>query len=269
MKKVQNFLYNSLLGRLLLKLLVQPPVSRVCGYILNTKISSLYISRFIKSNNIDITEFENRHFTSFNDFFTRKLLPCKRPFDESAEAFISPCDSALTVYKINTDSSFKIKNSDYTLSELTKCDCEDYAEGLCLVFRLAVNNYHRYCYIDNGTKTENRHIKGVLHTVMPVSADHKVFVRNSRDITLLHTENFGDILQIEVGAMLVGKISNHHEKYSFSKGEEKGLFEFGGSTIVLLTKKDAVSIRQDIIDNSMAGLETDVLYGETIGLKIH
>ena len=42
---------------------------------------------------------------------------------------------------------------------------------------------------------------------------------------------------MEVGALMVGRIKNHKKKVSVvHRGEEKGMFEFGGSTVVLLTE---------------------------------
>ena len=187
------------------------------------------------------------------------------------ESLISPCDSKLTVYKINGRSIFRIKNSYYRIADLL---CNDfiarrYKGGYCMIFRLCVDDYHRYCYIDNGTKTENVHINGELHTVNPIALEkYNIYKRNSREYTMLHTENFGDVVYIEVGAMLVGRIKNHHlNTHHVVKGAEKGMFEYGGSTIVLLFEKDTVSVDSDILVNSAKGYETVVRYGEKIGVK--
>lgn len=263
-EKIQNFLYNTFIGRLILKPLVLPPVTKLSGLLLSTRLSSLYVNRFIESNNIDMSDYENRRYCSFNDFFTRKILPGKRPVDSEPSSLISPCDSALTVYDINDESVFFIKNSVYTVSELTEFDGEKYRGGKCLVFRLAVHNYHRYCFFDSGTAENPKKIKGVFHTVMPISESYKVFSRNSREVTLLHTDNFGNACQTEVGALMVGKISNNPVR-KFSRGDEKGMFEFGGSTIVLLLEKDRAVIREDILNNSENNIETPVKYGEKIG----
>jgi phosphatidylserine decarboxylase len=73
------------------------------------------------------------------------------------------------------------------------------------------------------------------------------------------------MIQIEVGAMLVGRIKNAN-KTTFKKGEEKGYFDFGGSTVVLLVNKD-IKIDDDILAQSAKGIETKVSYGERIGEK--
>jgi phosphatidylserine decarboxylase len=135
---------------------------------------------------------------------------------------------------------------------------------LCLVFRLGVNDYHRYIFIDNGEMVENYKIAGELHTVRSISEKYNVFSRNSREISILRTEHIGDVAQIEVGALLVGAIKNN-EKEQFVKGEEKGYFEYGGSTIVLLFEEGRISLDEDIIEQSKLGIETKVSIGERIG----
>ena len=129
-----------------------------------------------------------------------------------------------------------------------------------------MDDYHRYCYIDNGTKTDNTFIAGELHTVNPIALErYNIYKRNCREYTVLHTENFGDVVQIEVGAMMVGRIVNNHGEASFVRGEEKGRFEFGGSTIVMLFGRDSISVDHDILCNSAEGIETVVKLGEKIG----
>jgi phosphatidylserine decarboxylase len=73
------------------------------------------------------------------------------------------------------------------------------------------------------------------------------------------------MLMMEVGALFVGKIENRPRRASVKRGEEKGNFAFGGSTIVLITEKNAVKPDEDILKNSQAGMETRVLMGEKIG----
>lgn len=265
--KSQSFLYNNLFGRIILKLLIRPFISKLGGVYMNSKASKKRINKFVLENNIDITEYDMTNINCYNDFFTRKLLDGKRNISYEKNILISPCDSKLSVYKIDNNSIFNIKDSFYKVSDLVndKSLAEEYLGGYCLIFRLTVDDYHRYCYIDNGKKTRNYKINGVLHTVNPIALEHyNIYKRNSREYTILETENFGKVVQIEVGALMVGKISNHHEEYEFKKAEEKGMFLFGGSTIVLLLNNNIV-IDEDIIKNSLNGDETIVKYGERIG----
>lgn len=266
-----NFLYNTVIGRIFLKVLTRPVISKIVGAFMSTRLSTIFISRFIQKNNINMDEYEKAEYSSYNDFFTRKILPEKRPVDMNSTSFISPCDAKLTVYDISKDLTFTIKGTKYTVESLLKNGdiASKFLGGKILIFRLAVDDYHRYCYIDNGTKTNNTFIKGILHTVQPVALNNfQIYKTNSREYTIMNTEKFGEVIQVEVGAMLVGKIKNLHGKYEFSKGEEKGFFEFGGSTICLLIEKDAVKLDEDIINNTKKGYETKVKCGERIGEAI-
>lgn len=264
------FLYRNKLGRLLLKIISLPIISKIAGWFMDRKISAIAIKRFIKKNNIDVSIYEEKKYTSYNDFFTRKIKSKCRKIDMNPKSLISPCDSKLSAYEINEKSVFKIKDSYYKVEDLLKDEklAKKYQDGYCLIFRLCVDDYHRYCYIDNGKKNKNKFINGVLYTVRPIVLEnYNIYKKNSREYTTLKTENFGDVIQVEVGATIVGRIKNHHEEYNFTKGEEKGMFEFGGSTIVLLIEKNKVEIDKEIIDNTKQGYETVVKYGEKIGHK--
>ncbi|MCI6561781.1 MAG: phosphatidylserine decarboxylase [Ruminococcus sp.] len=264
-------LYGTVWGRLLLKILTAPAVSEIVGAFMDSPLSKPFVSPFIRSHNIDTSQYIMTGVRSYNDFFTRKIKPQSRQIDMEKSHLISPCDSKLTVYRVDKDSLFRIKNSLYSVADLlnSKKLAERYSGGLCLIFRLEVDDYHRYCYIDSGTKTENWFIAGELHTVNPVALKHyNIYKRNCREYTMLRTENFGDVIQAEVGAMMVGRIVNHHGKASFRRGEEKGMFMFGGSTVVLLIERGRAVIDADIVRNSASGIETVVKYGEKIGEKI-
>lgn len=265
---MSKLLYNSVVGRIFLKILITPAISKIAGVFMNSKISKYYIKRFIKSNNIDMSDYILENWNSFNEFFTRKLKSGKRPVDMHENVLISPCDGYLTVYNITNDSCFEIKNSLYSLEELLKSKplAKQYEDGICLVFRLTPSDYHRYIYPDNGAKGKNYYIPGKFHTVRPVAFYHyPVFKTNSREYTILRTNNFDDVIFMEVGAMMVGKICNNHQEHNFRRGEEKGRFEFGGSTIVMILKKDTVLIDSDIIDHLKEKEEYQVKLGERIG----
>ena len=264
-------LYGTSIGRKFLKILVNPCISKLGGAFLSTKLSSLLVKPFIKANNIDMSDYTERAYASFNDFFTRDLKPGKRFINRDKEVLISPSDGRVSVYEIDDNMTFNIKDSYYTIESLThsKKAANYYKGGTCVIIRLCVDNYHRYCYIDNGYKTTNKFIPGVLHTVNPVACEYyDIYKENSRECSLLHTENFGKVMQIEVGALMVGKIVNYDQVACIHRGDEKGKFEFGGSTIVLLFKKDTVEIDDDLIENTKNGYETAVKMGERIGKQL-
>lgn len=270
-QKALRFLYRTAPGRVLLKVAVRPGISRFGGRILGSRLSAVKIRGFIKKNGIDMAEYEQRKFRSFNDFFTRKILPEKRAVDMEPRHLVSPCDSKLSAYPVDENSVFRIKGCDYTVEKLleNRALAGEFSGGYCLIFRLCVDDYHRYCYIDNAVKGANIHINGELNTVQPLVLEHRdIYARNAREYTVMETENFGRVAQVEVGALMVGKITNHHAACAIKKGEEKGLFEFGGSTIVLLVSKDRVRLDEGILESAAAGFEVVVKMGEKIGEAI-
>ena len=258
-----NFLYNNILGRVILKLIICPAFSKIYGKYNNMSISKKRVDTFIKKYNIDTNEYEKKEYSSFNEFFTRKRKAIY--YDKEKNNFIAPADSKLMVYKIKDDMTIKIKQSIYTIEELIEdqMNLEQFKNGNCLVFRLSMDDYHRYCYIDDGTIEKIKIIKGKLHTVSSISNKHKVYSQNTRICNYMTTDNFDKIIYIEVGALLVGKINNYN-KNKYNKGDEKGYFELGGSTIVILTN-DKIKIDNDILEYSNKDIETKVKYGEKIG----
>ena len=239
--KALKFLYRTIPGRMILKIITLPVLSRWIGNYMDAPISGLHISAFIRKNGIDMREYEKPQYHCFNDFFTRKILAEKRPVCMEKDALISPCDARLSAYRIDENSVFHIKRSMYQVKDMIP-DSEhapDYTGGICLVFRLCVDDYHRYGNIDNGWILENKPVKGRLHTVRPIAVNrYPVFVQNSREYTIIKTENFGTVAQIEVGALMVGKIRNHQRFGMVERGTEKGMFLYGGSTVVVLLEKD-------------------------------
>ncbi|MBO4759681.1 MAG: phosphatidylserine decarboxylase [Spirochaetaceae bacterium] len=263
-----SFLYNTLLGRVLLKLLSARAVSKICGKFLDSRCSAFLIKGFVRKNNINTDDYQTDGIKSFNEFFRRRIKEGRRTFDFEPSHLCAPCDGLLSVWKIEKDTVIPAKQSEYTVTSLLKDEAlaKEYEDGLCLVFRLCVDNYHRYCYADSGKKGCNIFIPGVLHTVRPVALRARpVFSENCREYTTIESPVFGRLVQMEVGAMLVGRIVNLEGEGTAERGKEKGFFEYGGSTIILLLKRDAVQIQAQILQNSALGIETPVKMGEVIG----
>ena len=265
-----SFLYNTVPGRVLLKLLVRKTVSELAGSVLKSPVSCVFINGFVKRNNINMEEYREVKFKSFNDFFIREIKEGFRPFPDSENEAAAPCDGKLSAYPITADSYFYIKNSIYTLDSLLQDGnlASEFADGLCLIFRLTPDDYHRYSYIDDGEILSHKRIKGKLHTVRPIAHQRfNVYSQNSREYTVMQTRNFSKVVQIEVGALFVGRITNHASDGAVKRGFEKGMFQFGGSTIVLLFKKDSIAIDEAIFENTSRNKETVVRMGRRIGEK--
>lgn len=264
-----RFLYHTVPGRGILWFLTRPTFSRLAGAYLSSRFSKHRIAPFIQKNAIDLNEFEICEYDSFNDFFARRIKAECRPVCRREGALISPCDAKLTAFEIDRDTVLSVKQSRYTISSLLKNEAlASYFEGgYALIFRLCVDDYHRYAYAVSGQKEADVLLPGVLHTVRPVALENRpVFTQNARSYSLISTEAFGRVIQMEVGAMMVGKIVNHTPEVGYAiQGSEKGHFAFGGSTIILLFAQGAVELDREIIKNSQNGLETVVKYGEQIG----
>ena len=212
--------------------------------------------------------------TAVGRFLTKAIL-CRKPvsalYGAVQKSFFTKHKARkfMRQYGITAADCEKQEFSSYTLPELLEDDAlaERFCGGWCLIFRLSPDDYHRYSYPDAGTQERTVHIPGVLHSVNPIAGSMGVYRRNSRCYTLLHTAHFGDVLEMEVGALLVGKILNHEEAAGtrFEKLQEKGYFAYGGSTVILLLEPGRVVLDEDILRYSAQGIESRVRTGERIG----
>ena len=264
-----RFAYENPVGRALTKaILCRSFVSNLYAAWQKSRLSKGKVRKFIAQYHISLKDCTAQEFPNFNAFFTRQR---KNYVNQTAEKELPAiADSKLTALPIDKNRVFTVKGVPYTAAELLENEklAAEYAGGTCLIFRLSPDDYHRYVYPDAGTQEKTVAIKGVLHSVNPIAGSLGVYRRNARRYTVLHTAHFGDIVQMEVGALLVGKICNHNETAGrFAKLQEKGYFEYGGSTVILLLKKDAVTVDADILKYSAQGIETKVKIGERIAAQ--
>lgn len=271
-----DLLYGTPPGRVLARVLSRGRwFSNLYGTLQRRPKSVEKIGDFIKQHHINVDEIDmpSAGFQSFNEFFIRTLRPAARPINEDPSALISPADSRLIAYPMQRDTVLSVKGFSFTLPELLP-DLEDarsYAGGVCFLFRLAPMDCHRFYYIDDGYHDAVVPVGGDLHSVSPLAVRHKAdtLQSNYRQYCVLQTRHFGAVLHIDVGALTVGTIHQRLEKGgSFSRGQEKGVFAFGGSTIVLVFKPDTVIVDDDIAEYSRQGIESLVRYGSAIGKKL-
>ena len=264
-----EFLYKTAPGRIILKPLISKPVSSFSGWLLDRKVSKVLIKSFVKNNNIDLRDYQTDNINCFNDFFCRRIKDGLRPFDTDPEALTAPCDGLLRVHKIADGTVLGVKQSKFTIKSLLRDDelAASFDNGYAFVYRLCVNHYHRYAYFDSGHKLEDRRIDGVYHTVRPIALEeYPVFVENTREYAVIDSEVFGRCVQMEVGAMLVGRIVNDHPFPGMvERGMEKGHFEYGGSTIIVLIPEGSAQVRADLIEASTTDKEIPVVMGEKVG----
>lgn len=268
--------YESPVGKSLTELLIKKKLfSKIYGNYCDTSFSKKKVSSFIKNFDIDMSVCKNNidDFKNFNDFFIRELKEDARPIDKDKSKLISPGDGRLIAYTdISINDLVQVKNITYSLSELIQDDsiAKEYEGGVCLILRLCPTDYHRFHFIDWGTCEKTHFIPGNYYSVNPTALERvsKLYCQNKREWCVFHSENFGDIIHVEVGATCVGSIiQTYKENTHISKGEEKGYFKFGGSTTILLFKSNTIIVDEDILTQSSLGFETKVNMGETIGKK--
>jgi phosphatidylserine decarboxylase len=255
------------------RLLCRHPLSRLYGAIQGSGLSRGNISPFIAQYGIDLKEavVPPQGFASFNDFFIRRLTAAARPVDRDPQALIAPADSRLQVFAIENHTRLTIKGAAMTLPQLLGRSAVSgaFEGGQCLVFRLAPSDYHRFGYVEDGRQGPVHTIDGPLHSVSPLSLRHKpdVHATNHRHWCLVHGPRLGTLIQVEVGAMMVGSIVQHQPAGGpCRRGQEKGYFQFGGSTVIVILPPGRAVIDPDIAEHSSQGIETLVRYGERVGV---
>ena len=111
-------------------------------------------------------------------------------------------------------------------------------------------------------------INGSLLSVNPIALHqfYNAFCENKREFTIVQSNTFGDVLFMEVGATNVGSIvQTFNMNQKVEKGDEKGFFQFGGSTIILFFQPETIKFDQDLLENTIQGYETLVKMGESLG----
>lgn len=267
-----KFLYYNPFGKLSLQLLIKRKlISALYGRMKSTPGSVKSIQKFVDDLGIDMTEARKPmdKFTSFNDFFYRKLKPEARPI---GEGLVSPADAKLIAFeKVSDLRSFFVKGNEFTLNQFLQDDSlvSKFDNASILIFRLAPNDYHRFHFPYAGQASEVIKISGSYFSVSPYAIHEnftKIFCENKREYMTLSTIDKGDILLVPVGATMVGTIiETYTPNTKVEKGDEMGYFAFGGSTVVMIIDKNRVKIDQDILDNTRNKIETAVQMGERIG----
>jgi len=258
---------RSILGRV-------PWVSAFYGWMQKQGYSRGKIRPFIAEFGIDPDEFELsiEQFSSFNDFFVRKLKPEARPVDADPEGLVLPADGRYRVYeRVDLATDIAVKGGHFRLDCLLN-DREmarRYEGGSLVMVRLAPPDYHRFHFPASGVATVARPIRGWLYSVNPWAVQRfpQILWQNKRQVTQLSTELFGEIAMVAIGATCVGTIVETYEAGPVVKGQEKGYFEFGGSAMVLLFEPGRVQLAGDLLANSARGLETLGHMGQLLGRR--
>ena len=268
-----KFLYDNPFGKTaILPIAKRKFISEIYGRKMDKPSSTKKIQNFVNQLGINMNESEKSisEFSSFNDFFYRKLKPTARPIESG---FVSPGDGKLLAFENIADvHNFFVKGRKFTLPEFLNDAtlAQKHKNASMFILRLAPNDYHRFHFPCDGMVSDITKISGDYYSVSPyalASNFTKVFCENKREYCILNSKDKGDIIIAPVGATMVGSIiETYTPNKHILKGEEMGYFTFGGSTIVLLINKDKLTIDSDILDNTKNKIETFVKMGEKIAL---
>lgn len=275
-EKWLKFLYYSPYGKLSLNSLVKRKfLQDYYGYRMSSSRSKKKIEKFVKKYGINTDDnlLKLSEYKSFNEFFYRKLKKDARKIDKSVDSIVSPADSKLLVYQdVKNNDKFLVKGILFNLQNFLqdKTLASEYENASILIFRLAPTDYHRFHFPLDGYIENTKKVNGTYYSVSPLALkkNPRIFLENKREYSIIRCDS--DVIMAEVGATMVGSIVQTYKKNSFvQKGDEKGYFKFGGSTVVLIFKKGSIEIDSDILKNSKNNLETRVLMGEKIAKKIN
>jgi len=270
--KALRFAYETMLGRTLWPVLFgSRMISAMMGRKYDSPASRPDIAKLASIPGCRAEEAEKpiAEYGSFNEFFTRRLKPGARPLGDGVT---SPADGRLMLY-LNAAAAqpFPLKGATRSLREVFgPGHLPEETDGAydVAVIRLAPVDYHRFHFpCDCRTPFAVRTIPGRYHSVNPIALVRcpDVYADNERQI--LKCEGpFGPFWLVDVGAFGVGTIVQTYQGLSHAKGEEKGYFKFGGSTVILIVPAGVLTFDADLVANSAAGLETRILCGERIAL---
>lgn len=266
-----NFIYGNPLGKLSLWLVVKRKFLSVWfGKYMSSAASAKKIAPFIANHDIDMDQYIEpvNGFSNFNEFFYRKVEPSFRPIGEN---IVSPADGRVLVFPtLEKAHRFFVKGKEFDLTTFLRDEklVAKYKNGAMCIIRLAPVDYHRYHFPVSGLASESKVINGYYYSVSPIALrrNMSIFWENKREYTVVETTDHGSVLICDVGATLTGGIQQTYKANTLvKKGDEKGYFYFGGSTLILLFEEGKISFSDDLLNNSENGFETLLKMGETIG----
>ncbi|KAJ9125079.1 hypothetical protein QFC22_000032 [Naganishia vaughanmartiniae] len=239
--------------------------------------SKLEIPTFIAFHNLNVDEILDPidSFQTFNQFFYRKLKPDARPISDPEDPgrLVSCADSRMMAFEsVNEATRIWIKGREFSVGRLLGPEYKDvihkFEGGALGIFRLAPQDYHRFHSPVEGVIGKSTFIDGQYYTVNPqaIRTTLDVYGENVRKIVPIESPQFGTVMTVWVGAMMVGSIGTTvKEGDHVKRGDELGWFAFGGSTIVCLFEQGALQWDDDLVRNGKQSIETLVRMGSGLG----
>jgi len=224
-------------------------------------IQRTLLRHFVRHYKVDLSEAEKplEEYNSFQEFFTRRLLPGLRTQDEMVPGAINcPVDGRLIALgQIHSGTLIQAKGLPYRLEELLKHipKPERFEGGHYLTLYLSPKDYHRIHVPIEGKVQAISKVEGELWPVNDASTAHvnRLYERNRRAVWLAEGKGQDEGLLVAcvlIGATHVGGcVLDEHwlEGRKLSKdgglsvsdilcspGDDLGLFQFGSTVIMLV-----------------------------------
>jgi phosphatidylserine decarboxylase len=248
----------------------QPLYDRLYAAFQHSRWSAKQIEPFIQKNHIDMAEFEPEHYTSFGDFFDRRFRPGVRQFPAESGTMGAFAEARYFAWeKINPEQRFPIKGHSLRAEQLlgTAERARAFSGGPVITVRLAPVDYHHVHYPDSGKTLEQNRLGSRNWTVNwhALQAKEDILFENERQVNILETRNFGRLGFVEIGALTVGRIVQVHPLDApYQRGDEKSVFRFGGSSIVVFGEPGAWRPSDDLLRNTSENIETFVRLGDGV-----
>ncbi|EGN97311.1 hypothetical protein SERLA73DRAFT_92387 [Serpula lacrymans var. lacrymans S7.3] len=193
-------------------------------------------------------------FTSWDEFFTRLFRPGKRPVFPDEDNFINnACES--TVFRkasdVKENDTFWLKGQPYSLVDMLNNDsfAPQFAGGTVYQAFLSPLDYHRWHSPVNGTIEKTVLLPGTYYSAVPDNEGDGAIIRSqpyitavaARALIFIRSSNpsIGLMCFVGVGMVEVSSceiIVNPGDKVS--KGQQIGMFHFGGSTHCLIFRPE-------------------------------
>ena len=243
----------------------------------DAELSKKDIPSFIAFHHLDLSEVLDpiSSFKSFNEFFYRKLKPGMRPCTEPNDPRIavSPADCRSVVFnKLTEATEIWVKGQNFSIKRLFGDAYPEHVNtfdnGSFGIFRLAPQDYHRFHVPVDGIMGEPKSIGQDYYTVNPMAirSNLDVYGENVRVLVPMQTKEFGQVMIVCVGAMMVGStVITAKAGDQLKRTDELGYFKFGGSTILLIFEQGKFTFDEDLTANSKLSIETLLRVGSSIG----
>jgi phosphatidylserine decarboxylase len=200
-------------------------------------------------------------FASWNDYFTRRFKPGRRPIaaPDDEKVIINACESTPYALKTNVkrEDRFWIKEQPYSLQDMLAGDesADQFVGGSVYQAYLDAHNYHRWhspisgtikkAFVREGTYYSETEPEGQNPDGMKLSQGYLAHVA-TRAIILIEADDpaIGLACLMPVGMVEVSSCVIHPEirpGHRVQKGEEVGYFQYGGSTYCLIFQPGAIA----------------------------